>query len=97
MDFRVGDKVNVGPGIGTITRIWLDPEWNEEKIRVVYDNWELAKTLGEPTFFANFAKPLSEVIMADCPNCDEEMIFYAEDYICAWCREHLEEGTPWLS
>jgi hypothetical protein len=27
-----------------------------------------------------------------CPNCEEEdMIFYSEDYICAWCREHLEE------
>lgn len=28
----------------------------------------------------------------DCPNCEiDEMIFYEGDYICAWCREMLEE------
>lgn len=33
------------------------------------------------------------VIEAHCPNCDEpDMIFYSEDYICAWCREHLEDA-----
>jgi hypothetical protein len=32
------------------------------------------------------------VIYGYCPECDEdEMIFYEGDYICAWCREHLEE------
>lgn len=32
------------------------------------------------------------VIEAFCPSCDEpDMIFYSEDYICAWCREHLED------
>lgn len=28
---------------------------------------------------------------ADCPNCGiEDMLFYFDDYICAWCREMLE-------
>lgn len=32
------------------------------------------------------------VVVAHCPECDEpDMIFYGEDYICAWCREHLED------
>jgi len=32
------------------------------------------------------------VIYGFCPECDEpDMIFYEGDYICAWCREHLEE------
>lgn len=35
--------------------------------------------------------PDTKVIYADCPECEEEMIFYEGDYICAWCREHLEE------
>lgn len=31
------------------------------------------------------------VPVGHCPECDEpDMIFYNEDYICAWCREHLE-------
>lgn len=34
----------------------------------------------------------SNVIYQDCPNCDiEQMIFYSGDYICAWCREKLED------
>jgi hypothetical protein len=34
------------------------------------------------------------VVEAHCPNCDEpDMIFYIEDYICAWCREHLEDAV----
>jgi hypothetical protein len=32
------------------------------------------------------------IVYAECPNCEiEEMIFYYEDYICAWCREKLED------
>lgn len=35
----------------------------------------------------------SNVIYGYCPECDEdEMIFYEGDYICGWCREHLEDG-----
>lgn len=31
--------------------------------------------------------------IADCPECGiEAMIFYEGDYICAWCREQLEDG-----
>lgn len=27
-----------------------------------------------------------------CPECEiDDMIFYGEDYICAWCREQLEK------
>lgn len=99
MEFKVGNRVNVGPGIGTVTAVWYDIDWNEQRIRVCYDNWELAKTVGEPMFWAYAATPISDyskVLMAQCPNCDEEMIFYYDDYICAWCREHLEEGDPWL-
>ena len=34
----------------------------------------------------------SDVIEKWCPNCEiDDMIFYSEDYICAWCREMLEE------
>jgi hypothetical protein len=36
-----------------------------------------------------------DVVISACPNCDEEdMYFYEGDYICAWCREHEEEGNP---
>jgi hypothetical protein len=36
----------------------------------------------------------SGVIEATCPNCDiEDMIFYSEDYICAWCREMLDASA----
>lgn len=32
------------------------------------------------------------VVYGHCGECDEpDMIFYNDDYICAWCREHLEE------
>lgn len=35
----------------------------------------------------------SDVPHGHCPECDEgEMIFYEGDYICAWCREHLEDA-----
>jgi hypothetical protein len=34
----------------------------------------------------------SDIIYADCPECEEpESIFYAGDYICAWCREMMEQ------
>jgi hypothetical protein len=34
----------------------------------------------------------ANVIENWCPECEEdEMIFYSGDYICAWCREHLEQ------
>lgn len=34
----------------------------------------------------------AEVIVQECPSCGiDEMIFYGEDYICAWCREMLED------
>ena len=30
---------------------------------------------------------------ANCPNCGiDDMLFYFDDYICAWCREMLEDG-----
>lgn len=33
------------------------------------------------------------VVYGHCGECDEdEMIFYNDDYICAWCREHFEES-----
>lgn len=36
--------------------------------------------------------PYANVITNWCPNCEiDDMIFYSEDYICAWCREMLEE------
>lgn len=35
---------------------------------------------------------LSNVLYADCPECEEpEAIFYEGDYICAWCREMMEQ------
>lgn len=27
-----------------------------------------------------------------CPECDDEMIFYIGDYICALCRERMEDA-----
>lgn len=27
----------------------------------------------------------------ECPECEEDMYFYIGDYICAYCREKLEE------
>lgn len=33
------------------------------------------------------------VIYAECPSCENgDMIFYGGDYICAWCREILEDN-----
>lgn len=35
----------------------------------------------------------SGVIENYCSECDEdEMVFYEGDYLCAWCREHLEDA-----
>jgi hypothetical protein len=32
------------------------------------------------------------IVIAECPECEEpDSIFYSGDYICAWCREKLEE------
>lgn len=34
----------------------------------------------------------SGIVSQDCPSCDNDaMIFYGGDYICAWCREMLEQ------
>lgn len=44
--------------------------------------------MGEKGIYGQYDK----VVYQDCPNCDidDDMIFYEGDYICAWCREHLE-------
>ncbi len=33
-----------------------------------------------------------DIPIAECPSCEvDEMYFYEGDYVCAWCREVLEE------
>lgn len=63
-----------------------------------YRNELVWTELGIKAAQANIKRGLSlherfgDVIQKWCPNCEiDEMIFYSEDYICAWCREMIEE------
>lgn len=74
----------------------LDAPQEEDKIGLTqaWTNNEIdqLRPLGRQTIWSGKGKP-SNIIYGECPSCDEdESIFYEGDYICAWCREHLEDG-----
>lgn len=66
-------------------------EWPVEKYKGTTYLWE-ASVFRNMVCLGVQPIGLVNITYGHCPECDEpEMIYYNEDYICAWCREHLED------
>lgn len=63
----------------------------------VRDSLISQKAIEDVRYHLNGRKDNGAVIYKYCCSCEEEMIFYSDDFICAWCREKFEDKYDLVS
>lgn len=87
--FKNGDRVWTAHGEGEVVgaldelylRVHLDKPfglWNGEPFHVISIMPMFVKHFGEGS------------MLRFCEVCEEDMLWYTDDYQCAWCRDQLE-------
>lgn len=71
--------------------VWHDSEYVRRTIGREHGGYCIYR-IPHHLFLSEVDSVWADIPTAHCPQCEiEEMIFYEGDYICAWCREKLEE------
>lgn len=93
--FPIGSDVRVRGawGTGTILGVRSGGGTKDTLVIVKWDRGFTSRNQRLDALTLVGADAYDGVLTADCPECGiEAMVFYEGDYICAWCREQMEES-----